>query len=37
MVEEVLARLRVLGAKSVRPLEGVEENVVFPMPRGLAR
>ncbi len=37
LVEEVLARLRVLGAKSVRPLEGVEENVVFPMPRGLAR
>ena len=35
LVEEVLARLRVLGAKSVRQLEGVEENVVFPMPRGL--
>jgi 4-hydroxy-3-methylbut-2-enyl diphosphate reductase len=35
LVEEVLARLRLLGAKSVRPLEGVEENVVFPMPRGL--
>ena len=35
LVEEVLARLKALGAKSVRPLEGVEENVVFPMPRGL--
>jgi len=36
LVEEVLARLRLLGAKSVRQLEGVEENVVFPMPKGLA-
>jgi 4-hydroxy-3-methylbut-2-enyl diphosphate reductase len=35
LVEEVLARLRDLGAKSIRQLEGVEENVVFPMPRGL--
>jgi 4-hydroxy-3-methylbut-2-enyl diphosphate reductase len=35
LVEEVLARLRTLGAKSVRQLEGAEENVVFPMPRGL--
>jgi 4-hydroxy-3-methylbut-2-enyl diphosphate reductase len=35
LVEEVLARLRVLGARSVRQLDGVEENVVFPMPRGL--
>ena len=37
LVEEVLARLRLLGAKSVRQLEGVEENVVFPMPRGWGR
>src|SRR5262245_35799792 len=35
LVEEVLARLQSLGAKSVRNLEGVEENVVFPMPKGL--
>jgi len=35
LVEEVIARLRSLGAASVRQLEGVEENVVFPMPRGL--
>jgi 4-hydroxy-3-methylbut-2-enyl diphosphate reductase len=35
LVEEVLARLRDLGARSIRQLEGVEENVVFPMPRGL--
>ncbi len=35
LVEDVLARLRSLGAKSVRQLDGVEENVVFPMPKGL--
>ena len=35
LVQEVLARLRALGAKSVRQLEGVEEHVVFPMPKGL--
>jgi len=35
LVEEVLAQLRVLGARSIRQLDGVEENVVFPMPRGL--
>jgi len=36
LVDEVIARLKALGAKSVRQLEGVEENVVFPLPRGLA-
>lgn len=35
LVEEVIERLRVLGARSVRKLEGVEEQVKFPMPRGL--
>jgi 4-hydroxy-3-methylbut-2-enyl diphosphate reductase len=35
LVEEVIARLRSLGAASVRQLEGVEEHVVFPMPKGL--
>ena len=35
LVEEVLARLRSFGARSVRQLEGAEENVVFPMPKGL--
>jgi 4-hydroxy-3-methylbut-2-enyl diphosphate reductase len=35
LVEEVIARLKSLGARSVRQLEGVEENVVFPMPKGL--
>ncbi len=37
LVEEVIGRLKQLGVKSVRPLEGVEENVTFPMPKGLAR
>ena len=37
LVQEVLARLRVLGAKSVRPLEGAAEHVVFTLPRELAR
>ena len=35
LVKEVIERLRELGAKSVRPLEGVEENVTFPLPKGL--
>jgi 4-hydroxy-3-methylbut-2-enyl diphosphate reductase len=36
LVQEVLARLRRLGAESVRELEGIPENVVFPLPKGLA-
>lgn len=35
LVREVIERLRGMGAKSVRPLDGVEENVTFPMPKGL--
>jgi len=35
LVEEVIARLRALGAGSIRQLEGVEEDVEFPMPKGL--
>ena len=35
LVREVLARLKALGAGSVRELDGAPENVVFPMPRGL--
>ncbi|MFZ6693593.1 4-hydroxy-3-methylbut-2-enyl diphosphate reductase [Undibacterium sp. SXout20W] len=35
LVEEVINRLRELGARSVRPLDGVQENVTFPMPKGL--
>lgn len=36
LVKQVIDRLKELGAKSVRTLEGVEENVTFPMPKGLA-
>jgi 4-hydroxy-3-methylbut-2-enyl diphosphate reductase len=35
LIEQLLARLRTLGAKSVRPLDGVQESVMFPMPQGL--
>ncbi len=35
LVQAVIDRLKELGAKSVRPLAGVEENVTFPMPKGL--
>ncbi|KAF3996676.1 4-hydroxy-3-methylbut-2-enyl diphosphate reductase [Glaciimonas immobilis] len=37
LVQAVIDRLKDLGAKSVRTLDGVEENVMFPMPKGLAR
>jgi 4-hydroxy-3-methylbut-2-en-1-yl diphosphate reductase len=30
-------RLRALGAASVRPLTGVQESVVFPLPKGLGK
>ncbi len=36
LVEAVINRLKELGAKSVRTLEGVEESVTFPLPKGLA-
>ena len=36
LVKQVIDRLKQLGAKSVRTLDGVEENVMFPMPKGLA-
>jgi 4-hydroxy-3-methylbut-2-enyl diphosphate reductase len=35
LVQEVVERLRALGAVSVRTLEGVEEKVHFPLPKGL--
>jgi 4-hydroxy-3-methylbut-2-enyl diphosphate reductase len=37
LVNELIERLRALGAKSVRPLEGIAEHVVFTLPRELAR
>ena len=35
LVKQVIDRLKDLGAKSVRILDGVEEHVTFPMPKGL--
>lgn len=37
LVRQVLERLKTLGAASVRPLPGIEENVSFPLPRELSR
>ena len=36
LVNAVITRLKELGAGSVRTLEGAQEHVVFPMPRGLS-
>jgi 4-hydroxy-3-methylbut-2-enyl diphosphate reductase len=36
LVEQVILRLKALGAKSVRHLDGVEEHVTFPLPKGLS-
>ncbi|MDD3883469.1 MAG: 4-hydroxy-3-methylbut-2-enyl diphosphate reductase [Gallionella sp.] len=35
LVQQVIERLRVLGASDVSELKGVEENVVFPIPKAL--
>jgi 4-hydroxy-3-methylbut-2-en-1-yl diphosphate reductase len=35
LVQEVIARLKALGATRVTQLPGVEENVAFPFPKGL--
>jgi 4-hydroxy-3-methylbut-2-en-1-yl diphosphate reductase len=35
LVQEVLATLKAHGAKNVRTLEGIEEHVTFPLPKGL--
>jgi 4-hydroxy-3-methylbut-2-enyl diphosphate reductase len=37
LVEAVVARLKALGVRTVRPLDGVQEQVTFPLPKGLAR
>lgn len=36
LVQAVIDRLKELGAKSVRTLDGVEEGVTFPLPKGLS-
>jgi 4-hydroxy-3-methylbut-2-enyl diphosphate reductase len=37
LVNELIARLKEMGAQSVRPLEGITESVVFTLPRELQR
>jgi 4-hydroxy-3-methylbut-2-enyl diphosphate reductase len=36
LVQEVILRLQSLGAQRVRELEGINEAITFPLPRGLA-
>jgi 4-hydroxy-3-methylbut-2-enyl diphosphate reductase len=36
LAQAVIARLRELGVRNVRPLDGIEETISFPLPRGLA-
>jgi 4-hydroxy-3-methylbut-2-enyl diphosphate reductase len=36
LVQAVIDRLKECGAKSVRTLEGAEEHVTFPLPKGLS-
>jgi 4-hydroxy-3-methylbut-2-enyl diphosphate reductase len=35
LVQAVIARLMVLGAETVRELEGITEKVIFPLPKSL--
>jgi 4-hydroxy-3-methylbut-2-enyl diphosphate reductase len=35
LVQQVISRLRDLGAVSIRNMDGVQEHVRFPLPRGL--
>lgn len=37
LVQQVIDRIKELGAISVRTLDGVEENIAFPLPRELSR
>jgi len=36
LVQELIARLRALGATSIREMDGIDEAVVFPLPKALA-
>jgi len=35
LVQQVITRLRALGAVSVRTLDGIQETIKFPLPKGL--
>jgi len=36
LVQQVVERLRRLGADRVKPIHGIQENVTFPLPKGLS-
>ena len=36
LVKDVIAKLKSLGAQSVRELDGITENITFPLPKGLS-
>ena len=36
LVQEVISRLKALGAISVRTMDGLQEHVSFPLPKGLS-
>ena len=36
LVLDVISALQALGAKRVNQLSGIDENVVFPLPKGLS-
>ena len=35
LVQQVIERIKALGAVSVRKLSGIEETIKFPLPKGL--
>jgi 4-hydroxy-3-methylbut-2-enyl diphosphate reductase len=35
LVQDVITRLRALGAVSVRKMDGIQETIKFPLPKGL--
>lgn len=37
LAQEIIQRLHELGVRNVRALEGIEENIAFPLPRGLGQ
>ena len=37
LVQEVIFRLQQLGAKRVHEIEGIEENVTFPLPKSISQ
>ncbi|MFP6558253.1 4-hydroxy-3-methylbut-2-enyl diphosphate reductase [Paraburkholderia sp. B3] len=37
LAQQIILRLNELGVRNVRALEGIEENIAFPLPRGLGQ